>query len=125
MTWPFVRFLVAIVLMGSLAPCSSYAQSDKIGALNKRSIELSRKGNYAKAAVLSKRALKLAERKYGRNHPHVATMLNNRKRPAGRTPGWSLASQASQIRKNAYTRYTMPMDYTLIKCSRCLSLPMR
>jgi len=60
-------------------PLLVYAQGAGIewDTLNKRVLELYRKGQYDRAIVLAKKALEVAEENVGQNHPDVATSLNN------------------------------------------------
>ena len=46
-------------------------------ALNQETIELYRTGRYERGVVVAKRALDLAEMRFGPNHPEVAENLNN------------------------------------------------
>ena len=62
-----------------LATTSVFAQGVGIewDILNQEVMELYRTGKYDRAVVVAKKALEVAEKKVGPNHPRVATSLNN------------------------------------------------
>ena len=62
-----------------LATTSVFAQGVGIewDILNQEVMELYRTGKYNRAVVVAKKALEVAEKKVGPNHPSVATSLNN------------------------------------------------
>ena len=62
-----------------LATTSVFAQGVGIewDILNQEVMELYRTGKYDRAVVVAKKALEVAEKKVGPNHPSVATSLEN------------------------------------------------
>ena len=74
MKTPVTVFLL-LLLFGAAA--SAHAQGIKWKALNKEVMTLYQKGQYDRAVVVAKKALDMAEKAVGPNHPSVATSLNN------------------------------------------------
>jgi tetratricopeptide (TPR) repeat protein len=68
--------LVAVLC---LTAASAYAKGAGIEweILNQEVMELYRTGKYDRAIVVAKKALEVAEKNVGPNHPDVATSLNN------------------------------------------------
>ncbi len=64
-----------VVLLGSGA--FAHGQGVEWEALNKQVLSLYQKGQYDRAVVVAKKALDVAEKAVGPNHPSVATSLNN------------------------------------------------
>jgi tetratricopeptide (TPR) repeat protein len=52
-------------------------QTDDVNELNKRVLELYRAGRYSDAIQIAQRVLAIREKALGRDHPDVATALNN------------------------------------------------
>jgi hypothetical protein len=73
----FMRCLAFAILLGMLTPQSGRAQNNDLAALNQQVGQLSREGKYNEAIEVAERALTLAEKKFGHDHPHVGTPLNN------------------------------------------------
>jgi hypothetical protein len=70
-------FILAAMLMAvSFARAPAMAQQDEAGALDKR-IELHQAGKFSEAAPLAQRALAIAEKALGPDHPDIAISLNN------------------------------------------------
>ena len=67
-----VSFLAAWVAFG--API--YAQPDDLAALNREVKQLYQAGKHAEALPIAHRALEVAERRFGREHPAVGNALN-------------------------------------------------
>ena len=65
-------------------------------ALNQESLDLYHKGNYERAVEVGKRALEVAEKNVGPDHPDVATSLNN-------FAHFSTATRASTRRRSRST----------------------
>jgi CHAT domain-containing protein/Tfp pilus assembly protein PilF len=73
---PFALAL-AIGLSRVAAPQAAHAQTAELRGLVAQYMALYRRGAYAEAIPLAERAVKLAEREFGGEHPNVATELNN------------------------------------------------
>jgi CHAT domain-containing protein/Tfp pilus assembly protein PilF len=71
-----VAVLLATLLVGN-ASISSAQPSVEASELNQKVIELTNAGRYADAIPIAQRALTLRENALGRDHPDVATSLNN------------------------------------------------
>lgn len=71
------RWLIVCLTAGILIAQSGQAQTDDLAALNRQVLQLYQTGDYAKASVVAKRALALAENNLGPNHQEVGTSLNN------------------------------------------------
>jgi CHAT domain-containing protein/tetratricopeptide (TPR) repeat protein len=70
--------IVLVMCWVAVWTAATHAQSnDDINALNKQVAELFRDGKYAEAKAIANRALDLAERQFGPDHPTVGTALNN------------------------------------------------
>jgi len=65
------------VFVFALDPISSYAQNEDLSALNRQVATLYDQRKFSRAAEIAIRALALAKRKYGLDHPRVGTPLNN------------------------------------------------
>ena len=74
MKTPVTVFLL-LLLFGAAA--SAHAQGIEWEALNKEVMSLNQKGQYDRAVVVAKKALDVAEKAVGPDHPSVATSLNN------------------------------------------------
>src|SRR2546430_4716942 len=72
MRTPVILFLL-LLLCG--APASAFAQGAEWEALNKEVISVYQKGQYDRALVVAKKALDVAEKAVGPEHPPVATSL--------------------------------------------------
>ena len=76
-----IRSIQVIVLVAvlCLTAAAAYAQGAGIEweILNQEAMELYRTGKYDRAIVVAKKALEVAEKNVGPNHPAVATSLNN------------------------------------------------
>ena len=81
------RPIVAATLLFSLvgAPATAQEMND-LAALNGQVVQLHRIRNYVEAIPLAQRALALAERLRGPDHPDVGTALNNLAALTLRTP---------------------------------------
>src|SRR5207253_6971521 len=55
----------------------SAQQTDEVNELNKKVIELYNAGRYAEAVPVAQQVLAIREKALGRDHPDVATSLNN------------------------------------------------
>jgi Flp pilus assembly protein TadD len=75
MTISVTIFLSLLLLFSAAA--SSYTQGVEWGTLNDEVQSLYQKGQYERAVVVTKKALEVAEKAVGPNHPDVATSLNN------------------------------------------------
>ena len=64
-------------LLALASPFPAYAKKSEWEQLNKQSTALYEQGDLEKAEETIKKALELAERTYGPEHPNVATSLNN------------------------------------------------
>ena len=70
----------AVLLLMGLLSLAAFAQSVAAGdwdKLNQEATQLYRAGNYLGAVDVVKKALELAEKAFGPDHPTVATSLNN------------------------------------------------
>ncbi|MEO0792075.1 MAG: tetratricopeptide repeat protein, partial [Pseudomonadota bacterium] len=65
-----------VVLCVGQVPAAAQ-KSDDLAALNQKVAQLYRAGKYAAATEIAKRALTVAEAKFGPDHPNVGTTLNN------------------------------------------------
>ncbi|MGH8760081.1 MAG: tetratricopeptide repeat protein, partial [Burkholderiales bacterium] len=74
MKTPVAVFL--LLLLFGAAP-STHAQGIEWEMLNEEAMSLYQKGQYDRAVSVAKKALDVAERAVGPNHPSVATILNN------------------------------------------------
>ena len=74
-----VLIITAAFLLLLLATSFAFAQGagNEWDILNQEVMELYRTGKYDGAVVVAKKALKVAEKNVGPNHPAVATSLNN------------------------------------------------
>lgn len=72
-----VRWVPLFLLVCMTAVQPSDAQTEDLSALNRKVIELYRKGKFAKATEVAQQALALAKKELGSDHPRVATTLNN------------------------------------------------
>ena len=77
--WPcrdlaMCSFLAVLTLM-VMSSAGSQAQSDDLSALNRQVGQLYRAGKYTQAIVVARHVLALAEKKFGRDHRHVAHQL--------------------------------------------------
>ena len=71
-----VCLLLAGLALVALTPVNGQAKSRSLTALHKQAGQLNRAGKYAKAAVVARRAVALAERTYGRNDLWVGTTIS-------------------------------------------------
>jgi CHAT domain-containing protein/Tfp pilus assembly protein PilF len=72
------RLIVLVVCLMAVGSIAAQAQhSDDLKSLNQQAVQLYSAGKYAEATVIAKRALAIAERKFGPGHPEVGTALNN------------------------------------------------
>jgi CHAT domain-containing protein/Tfp pilus assembly protein PilF len=67
----------AIITIGFCSPTAKAQRSDDIEILNQQVEQLDQAGKYSEAADIAKRALALAEDRFGPDHPIVAHMLNS------------------------------------------------
>lgn len=73
-----LAFLLVLLLASSANPEPAYGQSgDELTGMNAQVVQLHQAGKYAEAAALAERAVALAERLHGPDHPNVGTALNN------------------------------------------------
>ena len=70
---------IACALPACALPSAAYAQGAGIewDILNQEVMELYQAGKYDRAVVVAQKALEVAEQNVGKDHPHVATSLNN------------------------------------------------
>ena len=68
---------IAAVLLLCIAPVFAQGAGSEWETLNREVTELYRAGNYDRAVVVAKKALDVAEKNAGPNHPDVAASLNN------------------------------------------------
>ena len=69
--------ITAFLLLLALPSVSPSGAGIEWDILNQESMELHRTGQYGRAVVVAKKALEIAEKNVGPNHPDVATSLNN------------------------------------------------
>ena len=67
--------MLALLLLTPL-PGSSQAVGNEWDTLNQEMISLYQKGEYDRAVIVAKKALEVARKNHGENHPAVATSLN-------------------------------------------------
>jgi hypothetical protein len=67
--------VLLILISGACMP--AYAQESAWDTLNAQAKSLYGEGHYDRAAVVAEKALQLAQKTKGPNHPDVATSLNN------------------------------------------------
>lgn len=72
---PFVLLALSIWILGS--PWASLAKDDHATALNQQVNQLIEQGKYQEAAPIAERALAVAKRTRGAEHPETAQALNN------------------------------------------------
>jgi CHAT domain-containing protein/tetratricopeptide (TPR) repeat protein len=70
-----IAFAVCLITIDSFA--AETQRSDDLDTLNKQVVQLYQAGSYPEATDIAKRALALAERQFGPDHPTVGTALNN------------------------------------------------
>ncbi len=78
--WRRARFWCGVALFVMLASSSSAqtgAKPDDLSSLLGQARQLYEAGKYAEAVPLAQRAVELAEKQFGPEHPNVATSLNN------------------------------------------------
>lgn len=76
--WVMLRLmLVAIVLVCAAHPPAAAQKTEELARLNQKVSQYYRAGKYAAAIEFARRALALAEAKFGLDHPDVGTLLNN------------------------------------------------
>src|SRR2546426_10246934 len=71
-----VTAILSLVALCAVA-ASAEAQGIEWGALNEEVMSLYQAGRYDRAVVVAKKALEVAEKALGPEHPDVATSLNN------------------------------------------------
>ena len=69
-----ITAFLLLLALPSVSPSDAGIEWD---ILNQESMELYRTGQYDRAVVVAKKALEVAEKNVGPNHPDVATSLNN------------------------------------------------
>ena len=69
--------ITVFLLLLPLPSCLPGEAGTEWGLLNEEAQELHDKGHYARAVVVTKKALEVAEKNVGPHHPDVATILNN------------------------------------------------
>ena len=73
----YSKVLIAAILAAS-APLGAAAQgADDVGALNKQVAQLIGQGKHKEAFALAEKALSLAERALGKDHPDTLVSVNN------------------------------------------------
>jgi len=73
----FFLFASALVCLALLFSSGLFAQSDEWKRLNQEAVSLYQQGDYKRATDVARKALELAEREFGPDHPTVATSPNN------------------------------------------------
>src|SRR3990172_9634805 len=73
----FLFFVSGLFFFALLISACLVAQSDEWTRLNQESVSLYQQGDYRRATELAQKALELAERELGPEHPIVAVSLNN------------------------------------------------
>lgn len=69
---------MSVLLLSDAPPIPEQgAGTDEWDLLQKEALGLHRSGDYDRALVVAGRALEVAEKKHGRDHPNVATSLNS------------------------------------------------
>ena len=68
---------IAIAVPALFAAGLAISQGIEWETLNQEVMDLYRAGRYDRAVVVAKKALEVAERSVGQDHPNVATSLNN------------------------------------------------
>ena len=66
-----------LVMLASSSSAQTGAESDDLSSLLGQARQLYEAGKYAEAVPLAQRAVELAEKQFGPEHPEVATSLNN------------------------------------------------
>ena len=74
---PLVAVLTVLALTGSPSPGQSSPDEQEMLAAYRKAEALKKAGNYAEAAREYERAIPLATRAYGAEHPNTATLMNN------------------------------------------------
>lgn len=69
--------VIALMLLSSTPDVFAKGAGTEWEILNQEVMELTRTGRYDRAVVVAKKALEVAEKNVGPNHPHVTTSLNN------------------------------------------------
>ncbi len=70
--------VLMVAMLAIAAPTGAEAQgAADIDTLNRQAVQLYGLGNYAEATVVAQRALTLAERVLGKEHPDTLTSVNN------------------------------------------------
>src|SRR3989338_4939373 len=72
-----VAHIVLMAALGVSFVAPTYAQESLWNELNAKAFTLYQQGQYSEAATVAEEALKVAERTFGPDHPHVAASLNN------------------------------------------------
>ena len=76
--WRAVLVIALVAVVTSIGSLAVQAQGpDDLDALNRRLGQLHKAGRYAEATAIAKKALALAERKFGPENTQVATALSN------------------------------------------------
>jgi tetratricopeptide (TPR) repeat protein len=69
--------IVTLLLLGSTSGAFAKGAGTEWEILNQEVMELSRTGRYDRALIMAKKALEVARKNVGPNHPDVAASLNN------------------------------------------------
>jgi esterase/lipase superfamily enzyme/Tfp pilus assembly protein PilF len=69
--------VLAALLVGAGSTSATAQDTNDIDALNRQVVQLYQAGNYAEAERNAERAVRLAEGKFGPDHPNVGVALNN------------------------------------------------
>jgi tetratricopeptide (TPR) repeat protein len=69
--------IVTLLLLGSTSGAFAKGAGTEWNILNQEVMELHRTGRYDRAVVVAKKALEVARKNVGPDHPDVATSLNN------------------------------------------------
>ena len=73
-----VTRVIVLMQLFWVIPISALAQSnDDLAALSRQLVQMMNEAKYSEAIPLGQRALAIAERRYGPNHPEVGIALNN------------------------------------------------
>ena len=70
-------FIIFIVFIITISPSSVFSQEKTLDDMNREIVELSSEGKYGEAIRVAKKAVVMAEKKYGRKHKTTASFIYN------------------------------------------------